>query len=233
MRNRSRINVLIVAVGALSLAAFAWPAHGQDLTLKVGEAAPPDEVAAEFRDTLGKQSIQLMNGDKPVLEFWFRKDIPLTKKPDASTPGLAAIKEVTYLGVARVDERSKDFRNDDIEKGVYTMRLGILPSDGNHLGTSPFPYMAILVPVKYDKTMDDIKDHDTLAEVSGQDTYAEHPNTMSLQPLTDEEASGTFPRVGEGGDNWKFVYVKLPAKVGGGDTVELTFKMVYEGHGKI
>jgi len=73
---------------------------------------------------------------------------------DRGTTALAVLEEITYFGVVRVHERRKDFRNDDIEPGVYTMRLGILPTDGDHLGTSPHPYMAVLVPAQYDEGLD-------------------------------------------------------------------------------
>lgn len=221
--------MLVAICAALSLPMLAY---AEPLTLKQAEVAPPDEVASGMRDLLDSQAVQLLDGDKPIFEIWFRKDIPLKSKPDEGASALSLIDEVTYLGVVSVHERRKDFRNDDIEPGVYTMRLGILPTDGNHLGTSPFPYMAILVPAKYDEGLDAITDHDSLAELSGQDTYAEHPNSLSLQPLEDGEAEGDFPRTGEGGDDWQLVYLKLPAKADGAE-VELAFKMVYEGHGEI
>lgn len=228
-----RNGILGTVFGLCVFAVMSAPAMCQGLTLKQTEVAPPEEIVAELRDLLDPNAIQLSDGDKPVFEFWFRKDIPLGSAPGEGTTALSTIKEITYLGAVRVHERRKDFRNDDIEPGVYTMRLGILPTDGNHLGTSPFPYMAILVPAQYDEGLEAIPDHDTLAEISGQDTYAEHPSSLSLQPLEDGEKDGEFPRTGEGGENWQFVYVKLPAKVEGGDKAEFAFKMVYEGHGHI
>lgn len=229
MRNGLVATILILwAVFATAVAADA-----QSLTLKQTNVNPPEEVVAELGGLLDANAVQLLDGDKPVLEFWFRKEIPLKSQPNEGATALSLIDEVTYLGVVRVHERRKDFRNDDIEPGVYTMRLGILPTDGDHLGTSPHPYMAVLVPAQYDEGLGAIPDHDALAEISGQDTYAEHPNTLSLQPLEADENEGDFPRTGEGGENWKLVYVKLPAKVNGGDATELAFKLVYEGHGEI
>lgn len=230
MKRRGFLGAIL---GLCTVAVVSLPAVGQELTLKQAQVDPPDEVAADMRGLLDTNAVQLLNGDKPVFEFWFRKDIPLSAKPGDGTSALSVLKEVTYIGVVNVHERRKDFRNDDIEPGVYTMRLGILPTDGNHLGVAPFPYMAILVPAEYDKGLDSIPDHDTLAELSGQDTYAEHPNTLSLQPLEDDEGKGDFPRTGEGGDDWKFLFVKLSAKVDGDGAAELPFKMVYEGHGEI
>lgn len=209
------------------------PALAQETVLKVTDSPPPDELAQAFRDTLDTKAVQILVGDKPIFEFWFRKDIPLTAKPPAGQTALDAIKEVTFLGAVRVHETRKDFRKDDIEKGVYTLRLGIIPEDGNHLGTTPFPYLAVLVPAKYDTGMDAITDHDTLAKTSGKDTYDEHPNTLSMQPLKGAEGEGEFPRLAEGGDDWKFVYLKLPAKTESGEAAELIFGLVYEGHGEV
>jgi hypothetical protein len=229
MRHGAVATVVVLVV----FLALSTPAMSQGLTLKQSEVAPPEEVVAELRDLLDANAIQLFDGDKPIFEFWFRKDIPLASAPAEGTSALSAIKELTYLGVVRVHERKKDFRNDDIETDVYTMRLGIIPVDGNHLGTTPFPTLAVLVPAKYDEGLDAIPDHDALAEISGQDTYAEHPSTLSLQPLEGNESEGDFPRTGEGKENWKIVFVKVSAKVEGGDAADLAFKLVYEGHGEI
>ena len=222
----------IVSIAGIALFCVL-PGFAQEAVLKVTDTAPPNELAQAFRDTLDTKAVQLLVGDKPVLEFWFRKDIPLTSKPAPGQTALDAIKEVTFLGAVRVHETRKDFRKDDIEKGVYTLRLGIIPQDGNHLGTTPFPYMAVLVPAKYDTGMDAIGDHDTLAKTSGQDTYDEHPNTLSMQPLKGAEGEGEFPRLAEGGDDWKFIYLKLPAKTESGEAADLIFGLVYEGHGEV
>ncbi|MCC6490234.1 MAG: hypothetical protein IT364_22305 [Candidatus Hydrogenedentes bacterium] len=233
MRNACRVpRKFAVTIACIALFC-ALPALAQETVLKVTETPPPAELAQAFRDTLDTKAVQILAGEKPIFEFWFRKDIPLTANPPAGQTALDAIKEVTFLGAVRVHETRKDFRKDDIEKGVYTLRLGIIPEDGNHLGTTPFPYMAVLVPAKYDTAMDAINDHDTLAKTSGKDTYDEHPNTLSMQPLKDADGEGEFPRLAVGGDDWKFLYLKLPAKTESGEAADLIFGLVYEGHGEI
>jgi hypothetical protein len=222
-------------MAALWLAAL-FTLHGAAAApgVKVADSAPPADIAEELRGLLDSKSFQLDSGDGLLYEFWFRKDLPLARKPNGGD-ALAAIDETTYLGTVKVHKDTKDFKDDEVISGVYTMRLGIQPTDGNHLGTSPFPYFAILVPAKYDKELTGVSDHDTLADLSAQDTATEHPNILSLQPaLEADQQTGDFPRLGEGGDNWKWIHFRLPATVkDGGEKLQITFQLVYEGHGQL
>lgn len=223
---------IVAALGVAALFALKWADAAPGV--KVADSAPPAEIAEELRGLLDPKSFQLDPGNGLLYEFWFRKDLPLARKPDAGD-ALAAIDETTFLGAVKVHKDTKDFKNDEVIAGVYTMRLGIQPTDGNHLGTSPFPYFAVLVPARYDKELKAISDHDTLAELSAQDTATEHPNILSLQPALEADyRTGDFPRLGEGGDNWKWIHFKLPATVkDAGEKVEIIFQLVYEGHGQL
>lgn len=232
MRFRDSITSPPIIAASLSLVLIT-AVHAQGLTVKTVESPAPEQAAQEFRDTLDAKAVQLSGSDGTVAEFWFRKEIPLTKAPESPGKALDAIADVTFIGVVKVHNEMRDFRDDELIPGVYTMRFAKQPADGNHLGTAPHPWFLILVPAHYDKSLDGIPDAKKLSELSAEDTATEHPNNLSLQPLPQSETSDEFPRTGEGGDNWNFIYLKLPATVQGGDKTELRFGLVYEGHGKL
>ena len=118
-----------------SFIASALSAADEPAKLSVAESQPPSEVAEPIRATLDGKALRLSNGDKPFFEFWFRKELPLVEKPADGTLGLTTMQEGTVLGVVRVGEDQYDFRNEEIPKGVYIVRLGLQPEDGNHLGS--------------------------------------------------------------------------------------------------
>lgn len=81
-----------------------------------------------------------------------------------------------------------------------------------------------------DAKLDGIPDHDTLVEMSMEGTAGQHPSILSLQPM--KTAEGEFPSLGEGGDDWKFLRLALPIKVGD-ESGSIAVQLVYEGAGDL
>src|SRR5688572_8812816 len=98
-----------------------------DLTLKTAEALPPKDIDPAIQKLLQPKAIQLVEGDKPVFQFWLIKDLPGAKALDA-------IKPAALLGVVSLPKSQRDYRDDEIAAGTYTMRFALQPQDGNHLG---------------------------------------------------------------------------------------------------
>jgi hypothetical protein len=198
--------------------------------LAVATAEPPKEVAEPIRAVLDGKALVLSSDDKPFFEFWFRKEMPLAEKPAAGTLGLTTMAEGTVLGVVRVDGERYDFRDEEIPNGVYVVRLGIQPEDGNHLGVAPTRTFALLIPAKQDTKLEPIG-HKELMKAAAASNAAKHPSNLNIQPV--EKADGEFPRLAEHNDGkHKVVLVKLPAKVGE-SAATLVFALVYEGTGQI
>ena len=110
--------------------------HAADFALKFVEKAAPKEIGDSMRGVLSAKAVQLVNGDKPALEIWFRQEVPLKSKPASSNDALGAIAETTFMGVVSVIEGSlRDYKDNEIPKGTYTARFGLQPKDGDHLGT--------------------------------------------------------------------------------------------------
>ena len=197
-----------------------------DLSLKLADKAPPAQLDSSIAGKLQKNAVQLLSGDKPVLEFWLVSELPLTSKPAAPAKGLDAVKQTTLLGAVSVGQAMRDYRDDELAAGVYTMRLALQPQDGNHLGTSEFAWFAALSPAKLDTKPDGVADYKALVKLSSQETATDHPVILSLRPASSTEA----PKLNEPAPEHKSVRVKVPAKAGA-DSTELTFEIVYEGKG--
>ncbi len=220
--NRFVLSAACVLLGFVSAAA-------EDLALSTVEKAAPDAVAEEIRAVLDAKALVLSDGAQPVWEFWFRTAVPLASAPAAGKPGFDAIKKTTLLGVLQLHREQRDFKDNVIEKGVYTMRYATQPEDGNHMGTATSPHFVILLPVSFDTTLETTMDNEKMADESSASSVAEHPMNLNLQPLG---AEGSVPAIGEGTEDSKVLNVELNAEAAGA-TVPLRFGLVFEGKGHI
>ena len=214
---------------AFALVMVAATGSAASLTLKVADKKePPKELDPSITAKLQKSAVQLLDGDKPAYEFWFAAELPLTAKPASSAKALDAVKQATLLGAVSIPKALRDYRDDELAAGVYTMRLALQPQDGNHLGTSEFAWFAVLVPAKIDTKPDGITDYKPLVKASSRETATDHPVILSLRPPSSPD--GDTPKLCEPAAEHKSVRVKVPAKFGAEKTT-LIFEVVYEGKG--
>ena len=205
---------------------FANGLFAADLKLKTADNSPPKQIDSSIQKLLQPKSIQLLDGDKPAFEFWFISNLPLQSKSASFAKALDTIKPATLLGVVSVPKSMRDYRDDEIAPGVYTMRFTLQPQDGNHLGTADFLYFVALTPAKLDPKPDAITDYKSLVKASSKETSTDHPVVMSLRPVNSE--SGEFPKIEEPAPEHKSVRVKLPATAGAEKT-SIIFDIVFEG----
>lgn len=220
MRMGNIIAGSILLIGALTLSA--------EVAVKVAEKPPPKELDASIAGTLQPKAIQVTDGDKPRLEIWLRKEIPVQSKPTSAEKALEGLKQATLIGAVHVPAETRDYRDDQLAAGIYTMRFALQPQDGNHLGSSEFLYFAVLTPAKLDTKLDGIADYKQLVKASSKETSTDHPVILSLRPPSKE--AGENPTVVEPAPEHKSILLKATGKMGP-ETVPLPFEVVFEGKG--
>ena len=91
---------------------------------------------------------------KPYAEFWLRKAIPASEKPGAPQGAIQFpfLAEGELLGALRFPGEGRDYRDQAIAKGLYTLRFGLQPVNGDHLGVSTYRDYALLLPAGKDKS---------------------------------------------------------------------------------
>lgn len=199
-------------------------------TAKLAEKAPPKEVNPAIQQTLEPKAVQLLEGDTPVLEFWLRKDIPLKSAPTAPDKSLDAFVQPELIGVVAVHKDRRDYKDNELPKGVYTVRFGLQPQDGNHLGTSDYVYFAVLIPSDRDPALDSIKTYKALARASSKGTSTDHPIILSLRPAAAAVVSADLPKINEPVSEHKTIVVKASGKAAGStDVSPVFFEIVFEG----
>src|SRR5204862_7686965 len=111
-----------------------------------------------------------------------------------------------------------------IQPGVYTLRLGKQPMDGDHQGTAPYDDFCLLCPAKQD-AKPDLLDAKPLHELSTASTTRKHPGVMLLFP---NPMPADAPAVeGKPNDVW-VVNFKRPVNAGG-QKAALGFGLVVVG----
>jgi hypothetical protein len=113
----------------------------ESIKVEALKQAPPSSIAAELLTALNSQGVRIQDGQgRPFAEIWLRKAIPAAEKPSGPKgpvqfPFLA---DGELLGVLQFATEGHDYRDQPIAKGVYTMRFGLQPVNGDHLGVSTY-----------------------------------------------------------------------------------------------
>ncbi len=167
--------VLLALAGALASPAAAEP------TLGAADGPPPGEIAAEIRDALHADGVRATLESGVNLDFWLRADQPSGENASqgASFPELGV---GTLVGVVRIDGTWSDYKGNRIEPGVFTMRYGNRPEDGNHMGVSVHLDFVLLVPVAEDSALEAGWGQADLNVMSFAATGLGHPAVMSITP---------------------------------------------------
>jgi hypothetical protein len=148
--NLSRLAVaLLICLAALRLHA------AEPYSIKVvDDTAPPAEAAEPIRKLLEERCIQLLGGDEVLMELWFRKEVPVKATAAQIDNGLTyrEVPETTLVGVLRLAKEGTDYRKQQLEAGVYTLRLAVQPVSDDHLCTAPYRDFLLASPAAEDRT---------------------------------------------------------------------------------
>jgi hypothetical protein len=214
---------MIAALLVLCLStAFASAA---DYSVEAIDAPPPDDVQAEIAEKLSSSGFKVVSGQGRVLcEVWPAKAWPAVEdfKPTGAVNYPFKVGEL--LGTIRFARNGADFRGQKIRKGTYTMRYGLQPEDGNHVGTSDTRDFVVLLPAADDATAAPLE-KEALFEKSSKATGTPHPAVFSLLPA--DKNAKELPRMvrDENTDLWA---VDFAGKANG--KKELVVELVVVGH---
>ena len=139
----------------VALVFFPLAAQEAKYSIKVADTAPPKELDASIQKLLGKQSVQLYDaGGKMIAEYWFRAEIPAEATAEQIKNGLTyrEVPETTLLGAVRFEQDARDYRKQKVKAGVYTLRLGYQPMDGDHSGSSDSQDFLVAIGARSDKS---------------------------------------------------------------------------------
>lgn len=209
------------------LVAFTVSAADAKLSVKSATVAVPDAIKDSIRSLLSDQAYVVSDEKGAVCTIWFRTALPAKATPEQVKNGLTyrEIPVTSVIGAIQFDKTFTDFRQQEIEPGVYTLRLAIQPADGDHMGTAPHNEFCLLVPAAKDEKPDTMPVK-TLHELSGDSTGGTHPGVILLFPNAKPDDE---PKIVGKGNGIFVLNVKRPIQAGDAEGT-IGFGVTVAGH---
>jgi hypothetical protein len=158
---------------------------------------PPGDAAAAILATMNKAGTKVVaDNGSAYCEIWLRSTMPTGPNTGESSVTLPTIPKGALLGVLRFSAKGADRRGQTIAPGVYTLRYGDYPINGNHQGVAPQRDFLLLAPAALDKSADAVADFDALVELSRKASGAPHPAVLSFWKADADDKPG-FQKQGE------------------------------------
>ncbi|MCA9172925.1 MAG: hypothetical protein KDB14_00350 [Planctomycetales bacterium] len=169
-----------IRLSAVVFLAFATIAAAADHRVEALAAKAPEGLAPAIAAQLADQGHKVVRGtSRTVCEIWLAKQWQM--------PTLEAKGDVNYaftpgqlIGAIHFPRKGSDFRDQDIDPGLYTMRYAQQPVDGAHVGTSVTRDFLLLIRADADKSAEVMKYAD-LSKASIEAAQTAHPALLSLQ----------------------------------------------------
>lgn len=162
----------------VALAILAGPAVAETkLSVRSEQLDPPTELKPALRRLFDERATTVSDA-KPLATFWLRKAIPAAASKESSYRDIAS---GTLIGVVRFERAWTDFRQQEIEAGIYTLRIVVQPDTKDHEGTAPTRDVCVLSPAKADVDADPVAIKPLLKR-SGSITGGTHPVVMLMLP---------------------------------------------------
>jgi hypothetical protein len=171
------VSMRILAVISL-LSTLGLAADGPYQTTPAGGA--PAEVAPAIAQALQKDGVKISNNGAAYCEIWFRAEKPSGAKTTEENVTLPLIPVGALVGVIRFDGKGADRRGQTIKAGVYTLRYGIMPINGDHQGAAPQRDFLLLTPAAEDRDLNSTPGFEALVAMSRKASGTPHPAVLSL-----------------------------------------------------
>jgi hypothetical protein len=206
-------------VTLLMIAAFPLCASGQGSKVETIGSFTGQGVSESVRGALEARGYRVAAADGGVIcELWLRNGVPLEAKKDISGAIYSEIGDSTVVGVVSLPKASNDYRGQGIKPGVYTLRYAVHPTDGNHMGISPYRDFLLLIPAATENDIGAKIKFEDLAKMSSKSAGTNHPTPFSL---VSPEGIKTFPSVSENEHGHTVFAAKL--KTQGGAEIPIAF----------
>src|SRR5262245_14676801 len=174
----------VVRVWLVSLFAVCWSGTllaSDPHKLETFKGPAPKGLSEKIAAQLDENAYRIVGPNGPVLELWLVKEAAtkddfkstlMVKYPFTSGQLLGAV-NLPKAGAAL------DFRGQELPAGVYTLRYGLQPQDGNHVGTSDTRDFLVLLPPAEDK-QPGLVAKESMFKLSREATGTTHPGILSL-----------------------------------------------------
>lgn len=179
---RMRAQILFSILAAASLPLLSAASFQTETGPAPGEAVPQGTQAV-----IAAQAVTVKSGGTDVAHFWMRTAAFAGDPVDGFGVRYDTIPEGAFLGVVSFPEKGSDFREQSIPSGIYTLRFGLHPENGDHMGVAPSRDFAVLSPVDKDLEIEKNYDFEALMDLTAE-VGNPHPTVARLELPEGDEA---------------------------------------------
>jgi len=224
---RMRLNRMILT--AVVLVSTAASARAASYKIEALKEAPPADLAGPIKDALNPEGYRVLQGSKPFADFWLRKSVPASGAPGSPKGAVLfpIFSEGELLGALRFHVEGGDYRGQPIIEGVYTLRYGLQPVNGAHLGVSTYRDYALLIQADKDSAVTDLPQQ-KLEDESAEAAESSHPAVLMLLAAPSPSAGAPKLVHDEEKDLWGAI-VPLSLDVKGGAPATLDVQLIVVG----
>ena len=173
VRSIASIFILILAAG---VSAAAADGNKLEPIGALTDAGAPEAV----RSALEAKGYRVTGSDGSLIcELWLRSQIPPQEKKEVSGAIYTELGDSSLIGVVSLPKGGNDFRGQGIKPGLYTLRYAVHPTDGNHMGISPYRDFLLLVPAAMDTEVGAKPKFEELSKLSAKAAGTNHPTRSS------------------------------------------------------
>ncbi|HSO73646.1 MAG TPA: hypothetical protein VLU47_02320 [Blastocatellia bacterium] len=184
-----RAIVIIAALFALASLAAA----GLDGNKVESIAALADAGASEpLKKVLEPAGSRVSLADGAYCDIWLRVGVPSGKTEEQGAV-YTSLGGSALVGVIAFTRATTDFRGQALRPGVYTIRYGLHPADGNHMGISPIRDFLVMIPIAMDQDPDAQFKFEDLMKMSSKASGTNHPAVLSLASADQTAAPRVAP----------------------------------------
>lgn len=203
--------------------------YGQEHSVEViQEDREAPGVSKEVDALFSPAGLRVLRGtSRTVCEFWPCKEWETIANFQATSGRLYPFKPGQLIGLLHFQRRGKDFREQSIKSGWYTLRYALQPIDGNHEGTSPTRDFLVMVRAEDDKSPKPFAMKELLT-ASAKAAGASHPAMLCLQPSQENGPHRPSMRHIEDRDWWVLQFAGKGTH--DGKSHDLTVDLIVAGH---
>ena len=165
------------AIWILGQAALA----ADELTVeKLQDGPPADELSAEMVAKLAPTGHKVVDaGGKTVCEIWLARQLAVEPDFEPTLTIIYPLESGSLTGALHFPNKGSDFRGQEIPSGVYTLRYGNQPEDGNHIGTFETRDFLLMLPAAADRDPKTLEGDDFFA-TSAEAAESTHPAIVPM-----------------------------------------------------
>jgi hypothetical protein len=182
---------------------------------------PPSQIVPAIAAALQQTGTKAIVGGA-TLDIWWVQAIALS----AEGSGWSGVESGTLIGAMRVSGPYKEIRGKVVAPGVYTLRYGLQPQNGDHLGISTFREFLVISPAAVD-TDPKVLGFDGVVALSKQVIGTSHPAGMSIDPP--EDAPGALLSTYKNESGHEGIVFEVPRSLNGTAAGTVKFGLIVSG----